>query len=101
MRVVDVAGALAPDVPHTIIGIRPGEKLHEVLVTQDDAPNVMEQEDRFVILPSLAMWTSARSGNGRKVCPGFSYSSDNNPQKLTSQELLRMLAESERDHGQE
>jgi UDP-N-acetylglucosamine 4,6-dehydratase len=97
MRLADLASALAPDLKQTIIGIRPGEKLHEVLITRDDASNTREQGDRYVILPSIAMWTTGRRSDGKKVDDGFTYSSDNNPHKLTAQELLRMLAEVEPD----
>jgi UDP-N-acetylglucosamine 4,6-dehydratase/5-epimerase len=95
MGLVKLAKALAPELPHTIIGIRPGEKLHEVLVTPDDASNTYEQEDRFVIMPSIALWSTARLMSGEKVPSGFCYSSNRNPRKLSSEEVLSMLADLE------
>jgi UDP-N-acetylglucosamine 4,6-dehydratase len=97
MRVAELASALAPGMKQTIVGIRPGEKLHEVLITADDASNTREQEDRYVILPSIAMWTTGRPLAAKKISENFTYSSDNNPQKLTVPELLRMLAEVDPD----
>ena len=51
MRIVDLATAMAPDMPHEIVGIRPGEKLHEVMITEDDARTTLELDDRYVICP--------------------------------------------------
>lgn len=97
MRVADLASALAPDMKQTIIGIRPGEKLHEILITGDDASNTREQEHCYLILPSIAMWTSERPLTAKNVGENFTYASDNNPRKMTAQELLRMLAEVDSD----
>jgi len=96
MRLVDVAAAIDPKATQTVVGIRPGEKLHEILITRDDAPRTLEQKDRYVVLPGIAMWSQTQSRQGQKVAPTFCYSSDNNPHQLTAPELLRMLRESDR-----
>lgn len=99
MRIADLASALAPELKHAIVGIRPGEKLHEMLITPDDASHTLDQEDRYVIVPAVAMWPAARRDHEKRVPEGFTYSSDNNPHKLTKQELLRMVAEVEPDQA--
>lgn len=95
MRVVDVANAMAPDMPQKIVGIRTGEKLHEIMVTPDDARNVVETDDRYIILPEFpyqtAPWDPAAFG-GKWVEPNFSYSSDTNTQWLTGEELLNLIS---------
>jgi UDP-N-acetylglucosamine 4,6-dehydratase len=94
MRMVDVARCMAPNLPHREIGIRPGEKMHEVLLTADDARATLEIEDRFIIEPSFAYWSHAPySEAGAKHVPdGFSYASDTNPEWLEPDELARMIA---------
>ena len=56
MRITEVAHAIAPNIEHTVVGIRPGEKLHEALITNQDALNTLALGDRFIILPSFPMW---------------------------------------------
>lgn len=93
MRVVDIARALAPALPQTLVGIRPGEKVHEVLITEDDARNTAELEDRFVILPSIRFWKNEWFDRAPKVPPKFTYTSDQNPFKLDRDGFLSLLAE--------
>ena len=93
MRLVDVAEALAPDLPRTIVGIRPGEKLHESLITEDDARSTVELEDRFIILPAIKFWTDHILENLPKVAPHFTYTSDKNPRTLDIEGFLRLMAE--------
>lgn len=90
MRITDLAEAMAPGVPQKVIGIRPGEKLHEVMVPEDDARNTYEHESYFVIQPPLdgAAAGIAESENPGKACPdGFRYASDTNDKWLTADEL--------------
>jgi len=96
MKVVDVAKAMAPDLPHKVVGIRPGEKLHEVMVPEDDARNAIELDDRFVIEPEFMYWSRAvRIIKGARDLPeGFSYSSDTNTDWLDAEGLRAMIAES-------
>ena len=84
--------AIAPDVPHELIGIRPGEKLHEVLITPDEARHAIDAGEVFVVLPEHSWW-DAKGSNimGRPVEDGFSYSSDNNPEWITVDELRELL----------
>lgn len=94
MNIMDLAQAIAPDCKREIVGIRPGEKLHEVMVSGDDAWHTIEREDSYVILPSLndrdALAYSAQ--NGGKKCPdGFKYSSDSNSQWLTVNQLRKVI----------
>jgi UDP-N-acetylglucosamine 4,6-dehydratase len=92
MHMVDLAKALAPDLPQRIVGIRPGEKLHEVMITEDDARNTIELEDRYVIEPSLAFWKrSGVTATGTPMEDGFHYASDNNPDVLDAVGLKEML----------
>ena len=94
MRVVDLAEALAPDVPQKIIGIRPGEKLHEVMITDDDARNTIELPDRYVVQPALAWWdASGYSGESNPVAEDFRYASDNNTEWLDAAGLSAMIDE--------
>jgi UDP-N-acetylglucosamine 4,6-dehydratase/5-epimerase len=93
MTMTDLARAMAPDLPHKIIGIRPGEKLHEVMITEDDARQTIELEDRYVVQPALSWWTTENySKRGSAVPDQFRYASDNNPDRLDGPGLRAMLA---------
>ena len=96
MKVVDVARALAPNLPHKVVGIRPGEKLHEVMVGEDDALNTLMLPDRYVIQPSFAFWTREPSyaKDAKPVVDGFSYASHTNDQWLDQKEFLGLANES-------
>ncbi len=93
MNIMDLARAIAPECRTEVVGIRPGEKLHEIMVAEDDARHTVEYEDSYVILPSFHDWESSDylKENGGKVCPdGFRYSSDTNTQWLTVEQLRKM-----------
>jgi UDP-N-acetylglucosamine 4,6-dehydratase len=96
MKIVDLAKAMAPKLPHRVVGIRPGEKLHEVMVTEDDSRNTLEIEDRYVIEPAFHWWrrTSFAKDGAKPVADGFRYASDTNSQWLDVDGLNRMLRES-------
>lgn len=89
MRVTDIATVVAPDARHEIVGIRPGEKLHEQMIGIEDAPYTYEYDAHFKILPAINKWANdpARIKDGRKVDEGFSYTSDNNPDWMAPEAL--------------
>ena len=91
MRIVDLARALAPDAEMRTIGIRPGEKLHEVLLTEDEARQSFDLGDRYAILPSRPTWNGDRRERGEALPDGFRYASDTNEHWLSDDELLRMV----------
>lgn len=95
MRVVDLASVLAPDVPQKIIGIRPGEKLHEMMISRDDARNTVDLGDRYVIEPITHAWDRDRvsfaADGGSPVDEDFEYASDTNDQWLSPEALKEML----------
>jgi UDP-N-acetylglucosamine 4,6-dehydratase len=96
--VMDLARVVAPDCEYKIIGIRPGEKLHETLVPEDDARMAIEFEDHYVIQPSHSYWNQKDFLDGRpgEPCPeGFRYSSDTNPWWLSDEEIAALVAEVE------
>lgn len=94
MSVLDLAEAVAPGCKIKVTGIRPGEKLHEVLVPKDDARNTLEYRDMFIIEPEFPWWGTAKFiKNGKKVSPEFEYTSDNNKRWLSVADLRR-IAES-------
>jgi UDP-N-acetylglucosamine 4,6-dehydratase len=91
MNIMDLAAVVAPDCKTEIVGIRPGEKLHEVMVPEDDARNSIELDDRYVILPEIRLWDDDPY-KGAPRCPdGFRYGSDNNKQWLTREALAQMV----------
>lgn len=95
-RILDVAKAVAPDCRVEVVGIRPGEKLHEEMITDTDALNTVEFDDYYVILPSTPLWdiddfcatSSARPG--QRVPFGFRYNSGDNPHFLLEEELSHL-----------
>ena len=96
MNIMDLAKALAPEAKIEIIGIRPGEKIHEVMVSTDDAINTLEFDKYFVIQPAHPWWDNIKYieiNGGKKVNDGFKYSSDNNNQWLSINELKNMSNE--------
>lgn len=90
MKVTDLAKAIAPECKMDIIGIRPGEKLHEAMIMEDDARHTVEFDTYYVIQPELSWWS--KNKEGKKLPEGFAYTSDNNSDWLTV-EQLRDLAE--------
>jgi UDP-N-acetylglucosamine 4,6-dehydratase len=91
MRVMDLAEAVAPGCGIEFVGIRPGEKLHEVLISRDESRYTLELEDMFVIEPVHSWWKAANWGQGKPLPDGFKYASDKNDHWLTVQELRRMI----------
>jgi UDP-N-acetylglucosamine 4,6-dehydratase len=81
--------AVAPNLRHKIIGIRPGEKLHEQMIGVEDAPHTYAYKEHYKILPAIHNWSQdpERIGDGRLVHPDFTYSSDNNEEWMSSETL--------------
>jgi UDP-N-acetylglucosamine 4,6-dehydratase len=92
MRVTDIAAALAPEAERRVVGIRPGEKLHEVLLTEDEARHSYDLGDRFVILPQRPTWPRTAPG-GTPLPDGFRYSSETNDAWLTGEQLAAVAAD--------
>jgi len=93
MRIMDLVRAIAPECETKVVGIRPGEKLHETLVPEDDARSSLEYDDHFVIQPRFHWWDADGylNGNGGRPCPdGYRYASDTNDRWLTVAELRSM-----------
>ena len=80
MNICEIARAVAPDARQEVIGIRPGEKLHEQMIGLEDAPHTYEYPDHYKILPAIHGWSEdpGRISDGVKVAADFTYSSDNN-----------------------
>jgi len=80
MTILDIANAVVPGARHRVIGIRPGEKIHEQMIGSEDAPHTFEYADHFKILPAIHGWSSdpARNGGGNRVADDFTYTSDKN-----------------------
>jgi UDP-N-acetylglucosamine 4,6-dehydratase len=95
MKVVDLAAAIAPGLAHRVVGIRPGEKLHEVMITEDDARNTIELADRYIIEPSFAFWSrESYVRSGAKAVPEmFRYASDSNSQWLDAASLRKLIGD--------
>ena len=92
MKMTDLAEAMAPGVPTEIIGIRPGEKLHEVLLTDDEARHAIETEDNYVVLPEHPWWTDEHPWiDGKPLDDDFVYASNTNDWWLTSDELQQRI----------
>jgi UDP-N-acetylglucosamine 4,6-dehydratase/5-epimerase len=97
MRMTELAKAIAPGLPHKIVGIRPGEKLHEIMCPADDYHLTLEFSDHYVISPSISFSTNqdftvnALGETGTPVPEGFQYSSDRNTEWITAEQLLELL----------
>ena len=96
-RILDVAKTIAPDAKHEIIGIRPGEKLHEEMITETDSLNTVEFGDYYVILPSTKLWDTEKfrlesnEQPGKRCNFGFSYNSGANKHFLTIDEIKHLI----------
>ena len=93
MKLTDLAEAIAPDSELVEIGIRPGEKMHEEMISVDDGRRSLRMENRYVITPALAEWTFRIPAGSEPVPDGFAYSSDTNDLWLTIPELRNMLTD--------
>jgi UDP-N-acetylglucosamine 4,6-dehydratase len=96
VRVSDLARVIGPDCEQVTVGIRPGEKLHETMVPEDDARQTIEFDDHFVIQPSHSFWNQQgyhrANGDYARLCPdGFSYSSDSNEWWLSDEEIADLV----------
>jgi UDP-N-acetylglucosamine 4,6-dehydratase len=95
MKVTDIARAVAPEAKHEVVGIRPGEKLHEQMIGEEDALYTYEYQDYYKILPAIHSWCDdpARINGGVRVDPDFTYSSSNNKEWMTVEQLRTWITQ--------
>ncbi len=97
-RILDIAKAVAPQCDTKVVGIRPGEKVHECMLPTDEARQTLEFEDHFIIQPSFRMWSSEPpryASYGTPCKEGFCYASDTNPEWLSVEQLRAMIGSAE------
>ena len=101
MNICDIARAVDPDCEQKVIGIRPGEKLHEQMISTEDSPHTYEYPGHYKILPAIHSWDSDvnRIKDGKRVPEGFCYTSDNNKEWMTIAELQKWIAENKAKIG--
>ena len=90
MEVMDLADVIAPKAKRKIVGIRPGEKLHEVLITEEESRHALEYENYYLIEPEFQFWEQNKPEGGIRVKKGFTYTSENNEEWLSKEEIERM-----------
>lgn len=104
MSVMDLARAVAPEKEIEIIGIRPGEKLHEVLISEDESRQTVELDDMYVVMPAERIWAQPFGWDwenlGKPLEDSFRYASNNNPQWLSVDEIREMIRPIEEEHAQ-
>ncbi len=88
----DIAEAIAPECRVDVVGLRPGEKMHELMISSDDARLVLELSDFYMIRPDFPWWPANSWPEGRTVPAGFVYSSDTNPWRLSVDEIREMAS---------
>lgn len=95
MKVTDIARAVAPEAQHEVVGIRPGEKLHEQMIGEEDALYTYEYPEYYKILPAIHSWCDdpARINGGVRVDPDFTYSSSNNKEWMTIEQLRTWITQ--------
>ena len=103
MRLVDLFNALAPQAKQEVIGIRPGEKIHEMLLTESEARHSVDYKDYFVILADFAhLWSSnlykKYHKNGTALSPNYSFVSCNNPKWLTIKDMIDLIKSDSSKH---
>jgi UDP-N-acetylglucosamine 4,6-dehydratase len=91
MNIMDLAKVMAPECEVDLIGIRPGEKVHEAMISSDEAHQATELDDRYAILPAHPWWSSKNWSEGKKLPDGWAYTSDSNSQWLAPDEMQAML----------
>ena len=93
MKITDIAKVIAPQAKHKIIGIRPGEKLHEQMISSEDSVSTYEYSSYYKILPQIFEWEKDNSliNNGKKVPADFIYSSNNNTEWMTESDLQKWI----------
>jgi UDP-N-acetylglucosamine 4,6-dehydratase len=98
-RIIDLARVIAPQAKLEVIGIRPGEKLHEMLINEDEARSTIELEDMFVVQPATDLWFGHEwQEQGRRLPDGFRYASDTNPERLSVEQIRAIVAPFEKNN---
>jgi FlaA1/EpsC-like NDP-sugar epimerase len=102
MNIVDIAKAAAPDAKIEIVGIRPGEKLHEQMIGEEDSMFTYEYAEHYKILPAINNWAASptRIKDGKRVADGFSYTSFNNQDWMSRIDLEQWIAVNQKKIGQ-
>ncbi len=93
MKITDLAKAIGPECEIDIIGIRPGEKLHEVMITEDDARRTVERDNYYIIQPEFPWWDETKEQDSKILKDGFKYSSETNEHWLRIEELKTLIDE--------
>ncbi|NQT69551.1 MAG: UDP-N-acetylglucosamine 4,6-dehydratase (inverting) [Desulfobacteraceae bacterium] len=91
MRIMDLAKAIAPECDIEIIGIRPGEKIHEALITEEEGRNTVDYNGIYVVMPNYSWWTRKNYKSGKKLPKGFTYTSDKNDKWLSVEDLKEVI----------
>lgn len=91
MKIIDLADIIAPEAKKKIIGIRPGEKLHEILLTEEEARHTKETDDYFIIEPEFQFWSDSNFKDIKKLPDGFKYASNTNKQWITKDQIKEIL----------
>ncbi|MFO7765399.1 MAG: UDP-N-acetylglucosamine 4,6-dehydratase (inverting) [Pelovirga sp.] len=102
VRIIDLAEAIAPGAARDIVGIRPGEKIHEEMITETDGPNTIEYPDYFTIMPSIPSDTAQKKIKGERGCPcpvGFKYNSGNNAEWLSVAQIRHLIDDFVAEYG--
>ena len=98
MKIIDLAEVLAPGAKKKIIGVRPGEKLHEILLTEEEAKHAKEVDGYFIIEPEFPFWNEDNFQEGKLLPDGFKYRSDINDKWITKEEMKEILKNLEREN---
>lgn len=93
MKITDLAQAIAPGAPMHDVGLRPGEKLHEEMISPEEGRRALQVDERYVIQPDLATWGYTPPEDAKAMDPGFAYRSDGNDEWYTREDITRILEE--------